>query len=167
MVSKASDDLPDPESPVTTVSVLRGIETERLRRLCCRAPRTVMCVIAMRIELAAHSTVPRGGEMANPQDTASGGAGSCPRSSGFFPDEARRAGLPLFSREQASARLHRPYIWDVNNLCISPRPEREGLVTQGFSLGSPRSNLPVFSVALAVEGTLRICSDLPHKNVSD
>src|SRR5664280_1801428 len=85
MVSKASEDLPDPESPVTTVSVLRGMETERLRRLCCRAPRTVMCVIAMLTGLAAHSTVPRGGEMANPQDTASGGARSCPRSSGFVP----------------------------------------------------------------------------------
>src|ERR1017187_7985337 len=47
MVSKAREDLPEPERPVTTVSVFRGIETETLRRLCCRAPRTVMCVMPM------------------------------------------------------------------------------------------------------------------------
>jgi hypothetical protein len=43
-VSNASELLPEPESPVTTVRVLRGIDTETLRRLCCRAPRTSMCV---------------------------------------------------------------------------------------------------------------------------
>lgn len=47
-MSKASELLPDPESPVTTVSVLRGIETEILRRLCWRAPRTLMCVRFLR-----------------------------------------------------------------------------------------------------------------------
>ena len=47
MVSKASEDLPEPERPVTTVSVLRGIATLMSRRLCWRAPRTVMWVIAM------------------------------------------------------------------------------------------------------------------------
>jgi len=54
MVSNASEDLPDPDRPVTTVSVLRGIETEMLRRLCCRAPRTVMCVIAMQFVGPSH-----------------------------------------------------------------------------------------------------------------
>src|ERR1700760_4073480 len=48
MVSKASEDLPEPESPVTTVRVLRGMLTSTLRRLCWRAPRTVMCVMPMR-----------------------------------------------------------------------------------------------------------------------
>ena len=48
MVSKASELLPEPESPVTTVSVLRGIETEMLRRLCWRAPRTSMWVRFLR-----------------------------------------------------------------------------------------------------------------------
>src|SRR6185312_6903186 len=47
MVSKAREDLPEPESPVTTVRVLRGMLTLTLRRLCWRAPRTVMCVIPM------------------------------------------------------------------------------------------------------------------------
>src|SRR5271170_2644045 len=45
MVSKAREDLPEPESPVTTVRVLRGIATLTLRRLCWRAPRTVMWVM--------------------------------------------------------------------------------------------------------------------------
>src|SRR5258707_3546019 len=48
MVSKAREDLPEPESPVTTVRVLRGMLTSTLRRLCWRAPRTVMCVMPMR-----------------------------------------------------------------------------------------------------------------------
>src|SRR5579875_4198857 len=47
MVSKAREDLPDPERPVTTVSVLRGMWTLMSRRLCWRAPRTEICVIAM------------------------------------------------------------------------------------------------------------------------
>src|SRR5450432_2239484 len=47
MVSKASELLPEPERPVTTVSVLRGMRTLMSRRLCCRAPRTEMCVIVI------------------------------------------------------------------------------------------------------------------------
>src|SRR6476660_9888389 len=49
MVSKARDDLPEPLSPVITVNVLRGISTEMFFRLCWRAPRTVMLLIAMDI----------------------------------------------------------------------------------------------------------------------
>src|SRR5205085_9487125 len=40
MVSKASEDLPEPERPVITVSVSRGISTSISLRLCSRAPRT-------------------------------------------------------------------------------------------------------------------------------
>src|SRR5215467_13382097 len=47
MVSKASDDLPEPLRPVITVSVLRGISTEMFFKLCWRAPRTVILLIAM------------------------------------------------------------------------------------------------------------------------
>src|ERR1043166_2019801 len=47
MVSKASDDLPEPLSPVITVKVLRGISTEMFFKLCWRAPRTVMLLIAI------------------------------------------------------------------------------------------------------------------------
>jgi hypothetical protein len=40
--------LPEPESPVTTVRVLRGIETDTFRKLCWRAPRTSIWVRFLR-----------------------------------------------------------------------------------------------------------------------
>ena len=39
MVSKASEDLPEPESPVNTTSWSRGISRSTFLRLCSRAPR--------------------------------------------------------------------------------------------------------------------------------
>src|SRR6266567_4686990 len=42
MVSKASEDFPEPLKPVITVKVLRGISTSIFFRLCWRAPCTVM-----------------------------------------------------------------------------------------------------------------------------
>src|SRR5579872_4484500 len=42
MVSKASDDFPDPLNPVMTVKDCRGISTSIFFRLCWRAPCTVM-----------------------------------------------------------------------------------------------------------------------------
>src|SRR6476646_8403618 len=48
MVSKASDDLPEPDRPVMTVSVSRGISTSMFFRLCSRAPRTEIVCDAMR-----------------------------------------------------------------------------------------------------------------------
>src|ERR1700722_6586950 len=42
MVSNASEDLPDPDRPVITVSESRGITTSTFLRLCSRAPRTWM-----------------------------------------------------------------------------------------------------------------------------
>jgi hypothetical protein len=42
MVSKASDDFPEPETPVKTTRRSRGMERVRSFRLCCRAPRTVI-----------------------------------------------------------------------------------------------------------------------------
>src|SRR5882762_385067 len=47
MVSKASEDFPEPLSPVMTVKLFRGISTEMFFKLCWRAPRTVMLLIAM------------------------------------------------------------------------------------------------------------------------
>src|SRR5271156_3597165 len=47
MVSKAREDLPDPLRPVTTVRVLRGISTSMFLRLCWRAPRTEILVMAI------------------------------------------------------------------------------------------------------------------------
>src|SRR3954453_5214600 len=42
MVSKASEDLPEPDSPVNTTSLSRGILTSTFLRLCSRAPRIVI-----------------------------------------------------------------------------------------------------------------------------
>src|SRR3984893_3509683 len=42
MVSKASDDLPEPDSPVKTTSSSRGISRSTFLRLCSRAPRIVI-----------------------------------------------------------------------------------------------------------------------------
>src|SRR3954470_9915663 len=47
MVSNDSDDFPEPLNPVITVRVFRGISTLMFFRLCCRAPRTVMFLMAM------------------------------------------------------------------------------------------------------------------------
>src|SRR5215469_16097811 len=49
MVSKASEDLPEPERPVSTVSVSRGISTSTFFRLCSRAPRMTMFFSILRI----------------------------------------------------------------------------------------------------------------------
>src|SRR5690348_10693890 len=40
MVSKASEDLPDPDRPVITTRLSRGMSTSMFFRLCSRAPRT-------------------------------------------------------------------------------------------------------------------------------
>ena len=42
MVSNASDDFPDPETPLTTVSLPWGMSQEMFFRLCVRAPRMTM-----------------------------------------------------------------------------------------------------------------------------
>src|SRR3989337_2664357 len=42
MVSKASEDLPEPDSPVITTSLSRGRSSEIFLRLCSRAPRMEM-----------------------------------------------------------------------------------------------------------------------------
>jgi len=47
MVSKASEDFPDPLRPVMTVSEFRGISTSIFFRLCWRAPRTEILVMAI------------------------------------------------------------------------------------------------------------------------
>src|SRR6516165_9600307 len=46
MVSKARLDLPEPESPVTTMRRSRGISSEMFLRLCTRAPCTAIVVRA-------------------------------------------------------------------------------------------------------------------------
>src|SRR5437899_11206230 len=57
MVSKASDDLPDPDRPVKTISFSRGSSRVTFLRLCSRAPRiTSVSDTARRI--AAGSAAP-------------------------------------------------------------------------------------------------------------
>src|ERR1700738_1682658 len=46
MVSKASEDFPEPDRPVNTTSLSRGISRSTFLRLCSRAPRIVMARIA-------------------------------------------------------------------------------------------------------------------------
>src|SRR5580692_3260377 len=46
MVSNASDDLPDPDRPVITTSLSRGISTSMFLRLCSRAPLITIFFIA-------------------------------------------------------------------------------------------------------------------------
>src|SRR6185503_4790733 len=62
MVSNASEDLPEPESPVMTVRALRGSATEMFLRLCSRAPRTLRNSWGIRSqkyrEARRHSTLP-------------------------------------------------------------------------------------------------------------
>src|SRR6185437_3028328 len=48
MVSKASEDFPEPDRPVITTSWSRGISTSMFLRLCSRAPRTtILSVIGL------------------------------------------------------------------------------------------------------------------------
>src|ERR1700721_506746 len=47
MVSNASDDLPEPDTPVTTVNVLCGTSKSTFLRLWTRAPRTTMLCVEM------------------------------------------------------------------------------------------------------------------------
>src|SRR5712692_7990372 len=47
MVSKASDDFPDPDRPVMTTRRFRGISTSMFLRLWTRAPRTAIQSCAM------------------------------------------------------------------------------------------------------------------------
>src|ERR1700677_4231662 len=47
MASNARLDLPEPDSPVTTTSLSRGISTDMFLRLCTRAPCTAMVVRAV------------------------------------------------------------------------------------------------------------------------
>src|SRR5581483_11818520 len=42
MVSKASEDLPEPDRPVNTTRLSRGMATSMFLRLCSRAPRMVI-----------------------------------------------------------------------------------------------------------------------------
>src|ERR687887_2230953 len=73
MVSKASEDLPDPLSPVKTTRRSRGIESVTFLRLCSRAPRIVIRSVGTgRVSPGSldHETGGRGGAQALAADDA-------------------------------------------------------------------------------------------------
>src|SRR5438552_4850090 len=51
MVSNASEDFPDPETPVTTVRALWGISKSMFLRLWTRAPRTTMLSLEIKSDI--------------------------------------------------------------------------------------------------------------------
>src|SRR5208282_3546899 len=57
MVSKASDDLPEPLSPVMTTNLSRGMERLRFFRLCWRAPPILMNSLAMTLNFAIRASL--------------------------------------------------------------------------------------------------------------
>src|SRR3972149_6085641 len=82
MVSKASEDLPDPDSPVITTSRSRGISRSMFLRLCSRAPRMTMRSLAMLpgprdVETVAEA--PPGGRAGAPAEPRPPGAAAGPR----------------------------------------------------------------------------------------
>src|SRR5215216_341596 len=68
MVSKASEDLPEPETPVTTVSRPTGMEKEIFLRLLTRAPRTSMASSIMVTKRLPRHTAEISGGAANSHD---------------------------------------------------------------------------------------------------
>src|SRR5437773_10963965 len=56
MVSKASDDLPEPDRPVITTNLSRGMSTSMFRRLCTRAPRTAIHLRGIRTHYYSKSS---------------------------------------------------------------------------------------------------------------
>src|SRR4029077_2110628 len=67
MVSKASDDLPDPDTPVTTVRVLWGTSISTFLRLWTRAPRTTMLSVCVGLKDIESGPKPRWSQRARAQ----------------------------------------------------------------------------------------------------
>src|SRR4029453_18987881 len=62
MVSNASDDLPEPDSPVIPTSWARGISRSTFLRLCSRAPRMTIRSLAMAVYYTAATSTRPGGD---------------------------------------------------------------------------------------------------------
>src|SRR5438552_2791291 len=65
MVSKARDDFPEPDSPVRTISLSRGISTSMFLRLCSRAPLMTIFFMNSYVLIAGRSP-----ERVSPRGTA-------------------------------------------------------------------------------------------------
>src|SRR4030095_8430597 len=74
MVSNASDDLPEPDSPVITTSWSRGISRSTFLRLCSRAPRMTIRSLAMAVYYKARlDGAPAGADGARATSSHPGG----------------------------------------------------------------------------------------------
>src|SRR3712207_6791795 len=73
MVSNARLDLPEPDRPVITVSVSRGISTLTSFRLCSRAPRTLIWV-SISFQLCSYAIGGRETRQRGPGEMGAGAA---------------------------------------------------------------------------------------------
>src|SRR5690606_30328487 len=62
MVSKASEDLPEPDRPVITIRLSRGSLTSMPFRLCSRAPRTMISRLRLGLSVILGPVACRAGE---------------------------------------------------------------------------------------------------------
>src|SRR4051812_15935810 len=121
MVSKARDDLPDPLTPVITMSERGGNVTSTFFRLCVRAPRTTICplVSAMYVE-------------------NSGGTGTLHGSAAVQPVQPRRDQTVLFCEGVCQSVCS-------SATCLTPRPR------QSCESTCPASASPHPSSSLSIE----------------
>src|ERR1700716_2342417 len=132
MVSKASEDLPEPESPVKTTSLSRGISRSMFLRLCSRAPRMVIAreaepAVFWRFALITSSI------------SAIPGAWSAPRSGAHLPGgpEIERQWVSLERRKNArtfpvSRASHQRFVgWWRQQAAAPPAKRKQGAQQKG------------------------------------
>src|SRR5947208_9050169 len=96
MVSKASDDLPEPDSPVKTISFSRGSSRETFFRLCSRAPRiTSVSDTARRIAAGSAAPGVAGHPQVDAREQTQGGVGA-----GREAGDGRRVVAPRVERDE-------------------------------------------------------------------
>src|SRR6185312_15452913 len=111
MVSKASEDLPEPETPVTTVMALCGTSKSMFLRLCTRAPRTTMLSLG---EMDILETQPF------PQGYCPTGIPRVVAESFYYTITEGFGGLQWRSRDMKAGRLaNRSFNWKNAGLCIA------------------------------------------------
>src|ERR1700736_3713653 len=107
IVSKASEDLPEPDKPVTTISLLRGRVRSMFLRLCSRAP---LMTIASRA-----CVIPSGIPSSQPASACGGSSVK-----GSFERQGGREATAQFAREgQTSGRYGQHHSVEV--VCGSHR----------------------------------------------
>src|SRR5262249_15416244 len=122
MVSKASEDFPEPLRPVITVKVLRGISTEMFFRLCWRAPLTVIFLM----DMGLINLGKRAGTAASPKSFT-------PQSG---PERSARSSTPYLNGAEPDGQFRnreKPPCFGLNNLPVRSenRPRPRGSNTAG------------------------------------